>query len=193
MNLDGLTYSVFETENLVGTTNSSVTPLVKSYEGFTSPESQTVTIMADGTTVVEYNLEVTRQPEGELSSNASVKDIEIDGHEIDFEPNVKEYKISVSKKETDLDIEVETEDIPTDDNPTQPPIVDDSTGPEDKPTTPSDDDKPTTPPVEDNPNHGEDEDSDGGCSGSVTMSLIALIPLASAIFMRQKINKKKEE
>lgn len=69
-----------------------------------------VTSKACPTTVVEYNLEVTRQPEGELSSNASVKDIEIDGHEIDFEPNVKEYKISVSKKETDLDIEVETED-----------------------------------------------------------------------------------
>ena len=69
-----------------------------------------VTSKSCPTTVVEYNLEVTRQPEGELSSNASVKDIEIDGHEIDFEPNVKEYKISVSKKETDLDIEVETED-----------------------------------------------------------------------------------
>lgn len=80
--------------------------------------------------------------------------------------------------------EIETEDIPTDDDPTLPPIDDEPTKPEDKPTTP---------PVEDNPNHGEDEDSDGGCSGSVTMSLIALIPLASAIFMKQKINKKKEE
>lgn len=62
------------------------------------------------TTVIEYNLEVTRQPAGELSSNANVKDIRIKGHEIEFEPNVKEYKVSVSKKEKDLEIDVETED-----------------------------------------------------------------------------------
>ena len=54
MNLDGTTYTVKETENLTGTTDSEVTPGVKTYEGFTSPNTQTVRIKPDGTTVVEY-------------------------------------------------------------------------------------------------------------------------------------------
>ena len=37
-----------------GTTDANVTPAVKSYEGFTSPSTQTVTVKADGTTVVNY-------------------------------------------------------------------------------------------------------------------------------------------
>ena len=43
-----------ETQNLTGTTAASVTPAVKSYTGFTAPSTQTVTIAADGSTVVEY-------------------------------------------------------------------------------------------------------------------------------------------
>ncbi len=54
MDLDGENYTLFETENLTGTTNASVTPSVKSYEGFTVPSTQTVTIVADGSSVVEY-------------------------------------------------------------------------------------------------------------------------------------------
>lgn len=54
-NVDG-TYPTdpFETEAFTGTTATSVTPEVKSYEGFVSPATQTVTIAAAGTTVVEY-------------------------------------------------------------------------------------------------------------------------------------------
>ena len=54
-NLDG-TYptEAADTDNLTGTTGASVTPSVKSYEGFTSPETQTVIIAADGSLVVEY-------------------------------------------------------------------------------------------------------------------------------------------
>jgi|GEM_PF-4556910 len=54
-NLDG-TYpsTATETQNLTGTTDASVTPSVKSYTGFTSPSTQTVTIAGAGTTVVEY-------------------------------------------------------------------------------------------------------------------------------------------
>ena len=53
--LDG-TYSGTpdETDNLTGTTAASVTPAVKSYTGFTAPSTQTVTIAADGSTVVTY-------------------------------------------------------------------------------------------------------------------------------------------
>lgn len=51
--LDG-TYTTVETENLSGTIGSSVTPAVKSYTGFTSPSTQTVTISADGSTTVTY-------------------------------------------------------------------------------------------------------------------------------------------
>lgn len=43
-----------DTDNLTGTTASSVTPAVKSYEGFTAPSTQTKTIAADGTMVIEY-------------------------------------------------------------------------------------------------------------------------------------------
>ena len=54
-NLDG-TYptEATNTDNLTGTTGASVTPLVKSYDGFTAPETQTVIIAADGSLVVEY-------------------------------------------------------------------------------------------------------------------------------------------
>ena len=54
MGLDGSTYTTVETESLTGTTDSSVSPAVKSYAGFTSPSVQTVTIAADGSTVVTY-------------------------------------------------------------------------------------------------------------------------------------------
>ena len=48
------TYATVENENLSGTIGSSVTPAVKSYTGFTSPSTQTVTISADGNTTVTY-------------------------------------------------------------------------------------------------------------------------------------------
>ena len=54
MGLDGSTYTTVETESLTGTTDSSVSPAVKSYAGFTSPSVQTVTIAVDGSTVVTY-------------------------------------------------------------------------------------------------------------------------------------------
>ena len=58
MNLDGETYTVEETENKTGTTGQSVTPDVKSYTGFTSPATKTVTISASGNTEVEYLYEI---------------------------------------------------------------------------------------------------------------------------------------
>lgn len=54
MNLNGTTYTLADTDNFKGTTDTSVTPTVKTYEGFTSPSTQTVTIKGDGTTVVKY-------------------------------------------------------------------------------------------------------------------------------------------
>lgn len=55
-NIDCSTYpaSPFETDNLTGTTATNVTPSVKNYEGFTVPATQTVSILADGSRVVEY-------------------------------------------------------------------------------------------------------------------------------------------
>ena len=43
-----------ETEELYGTTDSKVTPAVKTYTGFVSPAAREVTIAADGALVVEY-------------------------------------------------------------------------------------------------------------------------------------------
>ena len=57
MNLDGETYTTFETEQLFGLGSSQIKPRTKNYEGFTAPERQTITINPDGTTVVTYNYE----------------------------------------------------------------------------------------------------------------------------------------
>ena len=55
MNVDGTTDSKpFTTEDKIGKTDELVTPEVKIYKGFTSPESQTVKVNADGSTVVKY-------------------------------------------------------------------------------------------------------------------------------------------
>lgn len=53
-NLAGDGYDLADTDNLTGTTGASVTPAVKSYTGFTAPGTQTVTVLADGSRVVEY-------------------------------------------------------------------------------------------------------------------------------------------
>lgn len=47
-------YTCFATENLTGATGASVTPAIKSYEGFTAPSVQNVAIDADGSTEVNY-------------------------------------------------------------------------------------------------------------------------------------------
>ncbi len=52
LDLDG--YTLEDTDICAGTTGDSVTPSVNSYEGFTAPDTQTVTIKADGSTVVNY-------------------------------------------------------------------------------------------------------------------------------------------
>ena len=54
-NVAGDGYDLAETDNLTGTTGASVTPDRKSYEGFDTPDGQTVTILADGSRVVTYN------------------------------------------------------------------------------------------------------------------------------------------
>ena len=47
-------YSLADTDALVGTTDTMVTPSVKEYEGFTAPQAQEVNVNADGSTVVRY-------------------------------------------------------------------------------------------------------------------------------------------
>lgn len=47
-------FTKVETDELAGTTDTQVTPAVKTYEGFNSPATQTVTIKGDGSTVVDY-------------------------------------------------------------------------------------------------------------------------------------------
>ena len=48
-------YELADTDNLTGTTDTEITPSVKTYEGFTSPSTQTTTISGDGHTLVTYN------------------------------------------------------------------------------------------------------------------------------------------
>ena len=51
--LDG--YDLADTDNLTGTTGATVTPSVRNYEGFISPDPVEATIKADGSLVVTYN------------------------------------------------------------------------------------------------------------------------------------------
>lgn len=55
-NVTGNDYTIVsaDTQYLTGTTDTQVTPAVKNYTGFKSPEPQTVTIAGDGSTVVKY-------------------------------------------------------------------------------------------------------------------------------------------
>ncbi len=54
MNLDGNSYTLWESETLAGTTDTDVTPKTNTYDGFTSPATQTVNVNGDGSTVVRY-------------------------------------------------------------------------------------------------------------------------------------------
>lgn len=47
-------YTLKETENLVTTIGNSVSPITKTYSGFTSPAIQTITINQNGTTTIDY-------------------------------------------------------------------------------------------------------------------------------------------
>ena len=53
-NVNDDTYSLFETDNLTGTSDFTITPAVKNYSGFTSPSTKTSTILPDGSRIVEY-------------------------------------------------------------------------------------------------------------------------------------------
>lgn len=48
-------YVTYETEEKTGTTGADITPAVKSYAGYDAPETQTVSINGDGSTVVTYS------------------------------------------------------------------------------------------------------------------------------------------
>ena len=50
---------VTESEVLYAPADSDVTPTVNSYNGYTSPEEQTVTVSANGSTTVDYTYEIT--------------------------------------------------------------------------------------------------------------------------------------
>ena len=54
-NIDDDDYTLADTDNLTGTTDTDVTPDVKIYTGFTAPAVQTVNINGDGSTLVTYN------------------------------------------------------------------------------------------------------------------------------------------
>ena len=54
-NIDDDSYTLVETDNLTGTTDATVTPARKSYDGFLSPAPQQLTIGAAGTSELAYN------------------------------------------------------------------------------------------------------------------------------------------
>ena len=56
-NIEDDEYTLFEQENLTGTSDVKVTPTVKKYVGFTSPYAKNVTIAPDGSLVVNYYYE----------------------------------------------------------------------------------------------------------------------------------------
>lgn len=54
MNLDGVTYSLDTREEFIGSTGTTVYGTVKQYEGFTSPNQQSMVITADGKATIQY-------------------------------------------------------------------------------------------------------------------------------------------
>ena len=71
-NLDNNEYTEYEHEDVPGKYDQQVTPNVKSYTGFTSPSTQTVTLGLDTTVTYEYrrnSYKVTYQYEGTVPSN----------------------------------------------------------------------------------------------------------------------------
>ena len=63
MNLSGVydqDETLIETEELRATADSAITPAPKTYEGFTSPPAQTVSVNPDGTTEITYQYERNR-------------------------------------------------------------------------------------------------------------------------------------
>ena len=71
-------YTLKETEDLYGTADSNITPAVKVYSGFTSPEVKAVTILADGTLVVDYYYTRNRYTVNLVANNG--KDIDSVSH-----------------------------------------------------------------------------------------------------------------
>ena len=53
-NIENDEYTLFETQNLIGTADSAVTPATRTYTGFTAPAAQIITINPDGSRVVNY-------------------------------------------------------------------------------------------------------------------------------------------
>jgi len=53
-NIDGEGYTLYEAQNLVGTADTTVTPAVMDYDGFTCPGTQSATVKPDGSLVVDY-------------------------------------------------------------------------------------------------------------------------------------------
>ena len=68
---DANNYTIKETEHLTGTTGASVTPRTKNYKGMVIPQTQTVTINEQGTTVVDYYYELI-EPKVESSIDKDV-------------------------------------------------------------------------------------------------------------------------
>ena len=54
--LDG--YELANEQNLIGTTDTTVTPAVNSYVGYNSPSEQSVTIAGDGSAEVTYYYDI---------------------------------------------------------------------------------------------------------------------------------------
>ena len=53
-NLDISTYTLQDTQVLDGITNDIISPDINTYEGFTSPNIQSITLKNDGTSVLNY-------------------------------------------------------------------------------------------------------------------------------------------
>lgn len=86
--LDG-TYKIVDTDNLTGTTDTKVTPVVKTYTGFTAPATQTITIKGDGSASVTYkytrnNYTITRQYRLENADGSFAAYVQIDSTSYKF-------------------------------------------------------------------------------------------------------------
>ncbi len=118
-NIDNDEYTLFETVEQYGTTDSTVEVPINSYKGFTSPDKKTTIINPDGSSVVDYyytrNLYSITIVKNNGESNTTIT--EKYGKEIDFTNNIsrKDYTFGGLFNDINLTNEFNSATMPSDD------------------------------------------------------------------------------
>lgn len=68
----------------------------------------TIKVTAENGSVKEYKIVVIREKEEVVTVNNNIKDLDIEGHKLDFNSNTKDYNITSDKDSLDIKVELES-------------------------------------------------------------------------------------